>query len=140
MSRVSSTMQGHPDPSMVPNILTEQIPIVTPRRERVVQWEVRQRPTRATRSPASAPPDCPDTASFPWTVIVDGGQAHFMNTKLGNTPPKSLVVSWQMPSNQQPNGVPAGGRIDVAYWPIAEMTAAGRGVRLLGCTCRGRRS
>jgi hypothetical protein len=27
--------------------------------------------------------------------------------------------------------------LDVGLWPIPEMTAGGRGVRLLGCTCRG---
>src|SRR5262249_1579111 len=67
-----------PDPSVVLSVLTEQIPIVTPVRTRVVQWG------RSGNGDARGPngqctPDCPDTATFPWTVTVNGGRAHPMN-------------------------------------------------------------
>src|SRR5262252_1695597 len=67
-----------PDPSVVPAVLTQQIPIVTPVRERIVQWG------RSGNGDSRGPngqciPDCPDTASFPWTVQVNNGQPHSMN-------------------------------------------------------------
>jgi FtsP/CotA-like multicopper oxidase with cupredoxin domain len=69
---------GSPDPSVVPAVLTQQIPIVTPVRERIVEWG------RSGNGDSRGPngqciPDCPDTASFPWTVRVNGAQAHSMN-------------------------------------------------------------
>jgi len=67
-----------PDPSVVPAVLTQQIPIVTPVRTRVVEWG------RSGNGDSRGPngqciPDCPDTAQFPWTVKVNGGEAHSMN-------------------------------------------------------------
>ena len=69
---------SQPDNSVVPSILTEQIPIVAPVRERVVEWG------RAGNGDSRQPngqciPDCPETASFPWTVKVNGQSAHSMN-------------------------------------------------------------
>jgi len=66
------------DNSVVSSILTEQIPIVAPVRERVVEWG------RAGNGDSRQPngqciPDCPETASFPWTVKVNGQSAHSMN-------------------------------------------------------------
>jgi FtsP/CotA-like multicopper oxidase with cupredoxin domain len=68
-----------PDPSVVPAVLTQQIPIVTPVRERIVQWG--RSGNGDSRDPVTGQctPDCPDTASFPWTVMVNNGQPHSMN-------------------------------------------------------------
>jgi hypothetical protein len=60
-----------PDRSVVPNVLTEQIPIVTPVRERVVQWG-RSGSGDSRGSNGQCIPDCPDSASFPWSLIVNG--------------------------------------------------------------------
>ena len=67
-----------PDPSVVPAVLTEQIPIVTPVRERIVEWG-RSGGGDSRGANGQCIPDCPDTASFPWTVKVNGGEAHSMN-------------------------------------------------------------
>jgi len=66
-----------PDPSQVLHTLTEQIPIVTPTRTRVVSWG---RGNADSRQPnGQCVPDCPETAQFFWSVSVDGGQSHSMN-------------------------------------------------------------
>jgi hypothetical protein len=67
------------DKSVVPLTLTQQIPIVTPVRERVVEFG--RVGTGDSRDPVTGQctPDCPETASFPWTVPVNGTQAHSMN-------------------------------------------------------------
>src|SRR5262249_8546178 len=67
-----------PDPSVVPAVLTEQIPIVAPVRERIVEWG-RSGNGDSRGANGQCIPDCPDTAQFPWTVKVNGGQAHSMN-------------------------------------------------------------
>jgi FtsP/CotA-like multicopper oxidase with cupredoxin domain len=69
---------GEQDSSQLPLVLTEQIPIVQPVRTRVVEWG------RAGKGDSRQPngqcvPDCPETASFPWTVKVNGQAAHSMN-------------------------------------------------------------
>jgi FtsP/CotA-like multicopper oxidase with cupredoxin domain len=67
-----------PDPSVVPAVLTEQIPIVTPVRERVVSWG--RNGNGDSRQPnGQCIPDCPETAQFPWTVSVNGQASHSMN-------------------------------------------------------------
>ena len=67
------------DPSVVPAVLTEQIPIVAPVRTRLVEWG--RSGNGDSRDPATGQctPDCPEFAVFPWTVKVDGGDAHSMN-------------------------------------------------------------
>jgi len=67
-----------PDPSQVPTVLTEQIPIVTPVRTRVVQWG-RIGTGDSIQPNGQCIPDCGEQNGFPWTVVVDGGQAHSMN-------------------------------------------------------------
>jgi len=68
-----------PDRSVVPATLTEQIPIVAPVRTRFVEFG------RAgggdSRNPVTGQctPDCPETASFPWAIRVNGQAAHSMN-------------------------------------------------------------
>jgi FtsP/CotA-like multicopper oxidase with cupredoxin domain len=66
-----------PDPSVVPAVLTEQIPIVTPVRERVVTWTDGEGDSRQQNGQCI--PDCPPTAQFPWVVSVNGQDAHSMN-------------------------------------------------------------
>jgi len=61
---------------VVPNVLTEQIPVVTPvRTRRIVFGDA----GGDSRQNGQCIPDCPDTASFPWTIQVNGGSAHSMN-------------------------------------------------------------
>ncbi|HET7882810.1 MAG TPA: multicopper oxidase domain-containing protein [Acetobacteraceae bacterium] len=65
------------DLSQVLSTLTDQIPIVTPTRTRVVTWG---RGSTDSRQPnGQCIPDCPETAQFFWSVSVDGGQFHSMN-------------------------------------------------------------
>src|SRR5215475_10207431 len=68
-----------PDPSVVPNVLTEQIPVVTPVRTRLVEWG--RAGNGDSRNPVTGQctPDCPETATFPWTVRINGQEAHSMN-------------------------------------------------------------
>ncbi len=67
-----------PDVSRVPPTLTEQIPIVTPVRERVVEFG--RSGLGDSRGPdGQCTPDCPETASFPWTIKINGEAAHSMN-------------------------------------------------------------
>src|SRR5262245_4340691 len=69
-----------PDPSQVPATLTEQIPIVTPVRTRVVEFG--RSGTGDSRNPATGQctPDCSEVVfNFPWTIQVNGGEAHSMN-------------------------------------------------------------
>ena len=68
-----------PDPSKVLPGLTEQIPLVTPVRTRLVEWG--RSGSGDSRNPVTGQctPDCPENAVFPWTVKVNGGDAHSMN-------------------------------------------------------------
>jgi FtsP/CotA-like multicopper oxidase with cupredoxin domain len=71
---------GNNDKSRVPAVLTEQIPIVTPVRTRVVEFG--RAGTGDSRDPATGQctPDCPETATnFPWTVKINGQTAHSFN-------------------------------------------------------------
>jgi FtsP/CotA-like multicopper oxidase with cupredoxin domain len=88
--RVSSTVQSvdapgvtyfstTPDPSVVPAVLTQQIPIVAPVRTRLVEWG--RSGNGDSRNPVTGQctPDCPETATFPWTIRINGQEAHSMN-------------------------------------------------------------
>jgi FtsP/CotA-like multicopper oxidase with cupredoxin domain len=66
------------DKSQVPAVLTEQIPIVTPVRERVVEFG-RSGPGDSRGANGQCTPDCPETATFPWTIKINGQAAHSMN-------------------------------------------------------------
>src|SRR5215510_8969906 len=68
-----------PDPSVVPNVLTEQIPIVTPVRTRLVEWGRSGEGDSRDPVTGQCTPDCPETATFPWTVRINGQEAHSMN-------------------------------------------------------------
>ena len=66
-----------PDRSMVPAVLTQQIPIVTPVRTRVVEWGRGNGDSRQANGQCI--PDCLEQATFPWVVKVNGAAAHSMN-------------------------------------------------------------
>src|SRR5215813_13699769 len=68
-----------PDLSQVPAVLTEQIPVVTPVRTRMVEFG--RAGNGDSRNPATGQctPDCPETAVFPWTIKINGQQAHSLN-------------------------------------------------------------
>ena len=68
-----------PDPSVVPTVLTQQIPIVAPVRTRVVEWGRSGGGDSRDPNTGQCTPDCPEFAQFPWSVKVNGGQAHSMN-------------------------------------------------------------
>ena len=68
-----------PDPSVVPATLTEQIPVVTPVRTRLVEWGRAGNGDSRDPTTGECTPDCPETAQFPWTVKVNGAAAHSMN-------------------------------------------------------------
>ncbi len=69
---------GTNDMSQVPNVLTEQIPIVAPVRTRVVEFG-RSGNGDSRGSNGKCVPDCPETASFPWTIKINGESSHSMN-------------------------------------------------------------
>ena len=66
------------DTSKVPAVLTAQIPIVAPVRERVVEFG-RSGPGDSRGTNGECTPDCPEFASFPWTIKINGQAAHSMN-------------------------------------------------------------
>ena len=67
-----------PDLSQVPNTLTEQIPIVQPVRTRLVEFG--RSGSGDSRGPnGQCTPDCPEGMPFPWTIKVNGQEAHSMN-------------------------------------------------------------
>jgi FtsP/CotA-like multicopper oxidase with cupredoxin domain len=67
-----------PDPSVVPNVLTQQIPIVSPVRTRLVEFG--RSGSGTSRGPdGECTPDCPEFAVFPWSIKVNGEDAHTMN-------------------------------------------------------------
>jgi len=69
------------DPSQVPTVLTEQIPVVSPVRTRHVEFD-RQRDGSGGDSRGAngeCTPDCPEFAEFPWVIKVNGESAHSMN-------------------------------------------------------------
>lgn len=67
------------DPSVVPPILTQQIPIVAPVRTRLV--EVGRSGSGDSRDPVTGKctPSCLENVAFPWTIRIDGQEAHSMN-------------------------------------------------------------
>lgn len=65
-------------PAPLPFKLTDQIPIVAPVRERVVEFS---RTAGDSRDPSTGQctPDCPEGMPFPWTIKINGQAAHSMN-------------------------------------------------------------
>jgi FtsP/CotA-like multicopper oxidase with cupredoxin domain len=82
---------GANDTSQVPPVLTDQIPIVTPVRTRVVQFG--RKGNGDSRNPATGEctPDCSEVVfNFPWTISVNGGQSHSMNAnRISNLYPQA---------------------------------------------------
>jgi FtsP/CotA-like multicopper oxidase with cupredoxin domain len=68
-----------PDTSVVPAVLTQQIPVVAPIRTRLVEWGRSGEGDSRNPVTGQCTPDCPETAVFPWTVRVNGQAAHSMN-------------------------------------------------------------
>jgi FtsP/CotA-like multicopper oxidase with cupredoxin domain len=70
---------GPNDKSQVPAVLTEQIPIVAPVRTRTVEFG--RSGAGDSRDPVTGQctPDCPEGMPFPWTIKVNGGDAHSFN-------------------------------------------------------------
>jgi len=67
-----------PDLSVVPATLTQQIPVVTPVRTRLVEFG-RAGEGDSRNAAGQCTPDCPETAVFPWTIRINGQEAHSMN-------------------------------------------------------------
>jgi len=67
-----------PDRSQVPAVLTEQIPVVTPVRTRLVEFG-RSGGGDSRQANGQCIPDCPEAATFPWTIKANGQSAHSMN-------------------------------------------------------------
>jgi FtsP/CotA-like multicopper oxidase with cupredoxin domain len=70
---------GVNDKSQVPLTLTQQIPIVAPVRTRTIEWG--RAGVGDSRDPVTGQctPDCPENMPFPWTVKVNGQEAHSFN-------------------------------------------------------------
>jgi FtsP/CotA-like multicopper oxidase with cupredoxin domain len=66
-----------PDPSVVPAVLTSQIPIVNPVRTRIIEYVRSNGDSRQANGQCI--PDCPELAQFPWSIRVNGQAAHSMN-------------------------------------------------------------
>src|SRR5262249_31448144 len=58
-----------PDPGVVPAILTQQIPVVTPVRTRLVEFG-RAGEGDSRNAAGQCTPDCPESAVFPWTIRI----------------------------------------------------------------------
>src|SRR5262249_45308614 len=70
---------GANDKSQIPLSLTQQIPIVAPVRTRTVEFG--RSGGGDSRDPATGQctPDCPEEAVFPWSVKINGEEAHTFN-------------------------------------------------------------
>ena len=70
---------GPNDKSQVPAVLTEQIPVVAPVRTRLVEFG--RSGAGDSRDPVTGQctPDCPEGMPFPWTIKINGEDAHSFN-------------------------------------------------------------
>lgn len=66
-----------PDTSVVPLALTQQIPLVTPVRTRVINIGRGTGTSRGANGQCT--PDCPDAMPFPWVISVNGQPKHSLN-------------------------------------------------------------
>jgi FtsP/CotA-like multicopper oxidase with cupredoxin domain len=68
-----------PDPSVVPAVLTQQIPVVAPVRTRL--FEFGRSGGGDSRDPVTGEctPSCAEFATFPWSIKVNGEDAHTFN-------------------------------------------------------------
>ncbi len=65
------------DRSRVPSSLTEQIPIVTPVRQRIVEFKMDA--TNASSANGGCNPSCEDKDFLPWVIKVNGERTHSLN-------------------------------------------------------------
>jgi hypothetical protein len=78
---------GGNDKSMVPPTLTEQIPIVTPVRTRVVEFGRKGNGDSRDPSSGQCTPDCSEVVfSFPWTITVNGQTSHSSQPRVDGLP------------------------------------------------------
>jgi FtsP/CotA-like multicopper oxidase with cupredoxin domain len=73
---------GPNDKSQVPAVLTGQIPIVAPVRTRTIEYGRSGDEINGTsRDPVTeqCTPDCRESATFPWSIKIDGEDAHTFN-------------------------------------------------------------
>jgi hypothetical protein len=76
----TSNSCGANDKSVVPTKLTDQIPIVTPVRTRVVRFGRVQNGDSRDPVTGQCTPDCSEVVfNFPWTISVNGQASHSMN-------------------------------------------------------------
>jgi FtsP/CotA-like multicopper oxidase with cupredoxin domain len=69
-----------PDRSLLPSRLTDPILVVAPVRKRLVQFGKPDNAVFTSRGPdGQCVPDCPEYATFPWVVQIDGKPAHSFN-------------------------------------------------------------
>src|SRR5262245_56853679 len=64
-----------PDRSVVPNVLTEQIPVVAPARTRVIEFGRSGGGDSRDPRTGECTPDCRAEARFPWSIEVNGEDA-----------------------------------------------------------------
>ncbi len=70
---------GPNDKSKVPAVLTEQIPVVAPVRTRLVEFGRSGSGDSRDPNTGQCTPDCPEGMPFPWTIKVNGEDAHTFN-------------------------------------------------------------
>ena len=70
---------GPNDKSQVPAVLTEQIPVVAPVRTRLVEFGRSGGGNSRDPVTGQCTPDCPEGMPFPWTIKVNGEDAHSFN-------------------------------------------------------------
>jgi FtsP/CotA-like multicopper oxidase with cupredoxin domain len=70
---------GPNDKSQVPAVLTEQIPVVAPVRTRLVEFGRSGSGDSRDPNTGQCTPDCPEGMPFPWTIKVNGEDAHSFN-------------------------------------------------------------
>src|SRR5690349_11230015 len=87
----TSNSCGANDKSVVPTKLTDQIPIVTPVRTRVVRFGRVQNGDSRDPVTGQCTPDCSEVVfNFPWTISVNGQASHSMNAnRVSNVYPKA---------------------------------------------------
>jgi FtsP/CotA-like multicopper oxidase with cupredoxin domain len=70
---------GPNDRSVVPAVLTEQIPVVAPVRTRVIEYGRSGGGDSRDPITGECTPDCAEFATFPWSIKIDGQDAHTFN-------------------------------------------------------------
>ena len=81
------------DRSVVPNVLTEQIPVVAPVRTRVIEFGRSGGGDSRDPRTGQCTPDCAEEARFPWSIEVNGEDAHTFNAnRISLLVPKSGEV------------------------------------------------